>query len=255
MSDFIIGAVRADPNGESNSGETYIVFGQSSGFGSTFNLSDIDGTNGFILNGIAQAEDSGHAVSSAGDINNDGYDDVIVGAPSADQPGADNTGTAYIVYGKSGGFDTSIDLSDIDGSNGFFVQGLAAGSALGAAVSTIGDINGDGIGDIIIGADDADTVNGANSGINYVIFGSSAGFGQEFELSDLDGTNGFVINGEDGGDHAGISVSNAGDINADGVDDLMVTAPTDDTDLEDEGRLYFYRGRKYADGGLNHDSQ
>ena len=82
-------------------------------------------------------------------------------------------------------------------------------------MSHAGDINGDGIDDLIIGAP-SDTVLTNNAGKSYVVFGALSGFGSSFDLSSLDGTNGFVINGIDELDRSGVSVSSAGDINGDG---------------------------------------
>lgn len=118
----------------------------------------------------------------------------------------------------------SINLSALDGINGLIIPGLDEDSRLGDAVSSAGDVNGDGIGDIIIGARDAD-VNGNNSaGKAYVIFGQKTNFSSSFNLANLDGNNGFVINGVNAEDLAGIAVSNAGDINGDGISDLIIGA-------------------------------
>ena len=91
-------------------------------------------------------------------------------------------------------------------------------------MSSAGDINNDGYDDIIIGALDADP-NGDWSGESYVVFGKATGtYSASLELSSLNGTNGFVINGIDGSDYSGVSVSSAGDINNDGYDDIIIGA-------------------------------
>src|SRR4029453_8337211 len=81
------------------------------------------GTNGFALNGSADNDDAGSAVSGAGDINADGFDDLIIGAPEADAGGVDG-GQSYVVFGKSGGFAASLNLSSLDGTNGFTLNGI-----------------------------------------------------------------------------------------------------------------------------------
>ena len=103
-------------------------------------------------------------------------------------------------------FPASIDLSDLDGSNGFRLGGVDADDSSGVSVSGAGDVNGDGIGDLIIGAYRANS----SAGESYVVFGSDAGFDASLDLTDLDGTDGFRLDGIDRGDQSGISVSGAG---------------------------------------------
>ncbi|MBE9006066.1 FG-GAP repeat protein [Fortiea sp. LEGE XX443] len=224
IDDLIIGAFLADPNGQYDAGESYVVFGSSSGFGTSLNLSDLDGSNGFVINGVDAGDRSGISVSSAGDINGDGIDDLIIGAKGADPNGRSSAGESYVVFGSSSGFEASLNLSSLDGSNGFVINGINAGDRSGTSVSSAGDINGDGIDDLIIGAFFADPNGQYDAGESYVVFGSSSGFGTSLNLSSLDGSNGFVINGVDQYDSSGISVSSAGDINGDGIDDLIIGA-------------------------------
>ncbi|QSJ16083.1 FG-GAP repeat protein [Nostoc sp. UHCC 0702] len=223
IDDLIIGADRADPNGQYDAGSSYVVFGSSSGFAASFNLSSLNGSNGFVINGIDFFDYLGFSVSSALDINGDGFDDVIIGAPGANPRGGFNGGSSYIVFGSSSGFASSLNLSDLNGSNGFVINGIDDNSPfLGISVSSAGDINGDGIDDLIIGADRADPNGQQRAGSSYVVFGSSSGFAASLDLSSLNGSNGFVINGIDAGDYLGSSVSSAGDINGDGFDDLII---------------------------------
>ncbi|MEH2362781.1 integrin alpha, partial [Nostoc sp.] len=85
---------------------------------SSFNLSDLNGANGFAINGIKEFDSSGSSVSSAGDINDDGIADLIIGAPDAD-PNGDYSGQSYVVFGKSTGFSPTLNLSSLNGANGF----------------------------------------------------------------------------------------------------------------------------------------
>jgi hypothetical protein len=239
VDDLVIGADRADPNG-SNSGESYVVFGKDTGFGAQIELSALDGTDGFVLEGIDFDDFSGVSVSGAGDVNGDGVDDVIVGAWGAD-PNGERSGESYVVFGKDTGFGAQIELSALDGTDGFVLNGINAEDNSGASVSGAGDVNGDGFDDVIIGARGADP-NGSFSGESYVVFGKDTGFSAQIELSALDGTDGFVLEGIDGGDESGRSVSGAGDVNGDGVDDLVIGALLADPNGSASGESYVVFG-------------
>ena len=121
-----------------------------------FELSTLDGVNGFTLNGIDADDQSGVSVSSAGDVNGDGYDDLMfdIGADRADPNGANSAGETYVVYGGASAPGTGgmLNLSALDGSNGFILNGIDVFDYSGRSVSSAGDVNGDGYDDLIIGA-------------------------------------------------------------------------------------------------------
>ncbi|NER52153.1 MAG: hypothetical protein F6J92_37025, partial [Symploca sp. SIO1A3] len=224
IDDLIIGAHLADPNGKTKAGQSYVVFGQSNGISASLELSSLDGSNGFAINGINADDHSNFSVSRAGDVNNDGIDDLIVGGYNADPNGKVNAGQSYVIFGHSNGFDANFELLSLNGSNGFTLNGINAHDWSGWSVSSAGDINNDGLDDLIIGAYRADPNRNFGAGQSYVVFGSSNGFSANFELSSLNGSNGFVLNGIAASDGSGMSVSNAGDINGDGIDDLIIGA-------------------------------
>jgi hypothetical protein len=222
IDDLIIGAPYADPNGN-NSGSSYVVYGRSKDNPFTdylINVSNLNGTNGFVING-QDGDQSGFSVSKAGDINGDGIGDLIIGARDGNPNNKESAGKSYVVFGNKNGFGSSINLSELNGSNGFTINGISALDNSGWSVSALGDINGDGIDDIIVGANNAND----HSGQGYVIYGTKNGFGATFELSSLDGQNGFIIDGAALNDNLGHSVSGAGDVNGDGVKDLLISAP------------------------------
>ncbi|SDU32533.1 FG-GAP repeat protein [Nitrosomonas ureae] len=214
--DLMVGTPFADSNGLS-SGSSYVVFGKAAGFEGIMNLSELDGNNGFRLDGIKNGDWSSDSFSNAGDVNGDGFDDLIIGAYRA----GNSSGSSYVVFGKASGFDAAMNLSDLDGSNGFRLNGVAAGDDSGRSVSGAGDVNGDGFDDLLIGASRADP-NGSSSGSIYVVFGKASGFGSTMNLSDLEGNNGFRLDGVKDRGYAGTSVSGTGDVNGDGLDDLLV---------------------------------
>jgi Ca2+-binding RTX toxin-like protein len=253
--DLIVGAKG------SSSGASYVVFGKASGFGANIDLSALDGTNGFKLSGVTSGDTTGKSVASAGDVNGDGYDDVIIGASQADPHGA-NSGAAYVVFGHAstggaGGFSANLNLSTLDGTNGFKLSGVAADDRAGFSVASAGDFDNDGYDDLIIGANQADP-NGNLSGASYLVFGKSGGFSANLDLSSLNGSNGFKLNGVEPGDQSGISVASAGDVNGDGYDDLIIGAKYADYNGNNSGAAYILYGHSRSvsfTGGSGADLQ
>ncbi len=223
--DILIGADFADPNGNINAGASYIVFGTDSGFSSNIDLTQLDGSNGFAVNGEAAGDFSSRAVSGAGDINGDGFDDLLIGALYAFTEGAAQRGKSYVVFGFDNPAVTSINLSNIgraDGNAiGFVIEGMTANDRLGVDVSAAGDINGDGFDDILLGTYRPISI---SPGVTYVVFGSDAPFAPTLDLAMLDGSNGFEVMGVMNEDQAGRTVSSVGDVNGDGVDDFLIGA-------------------------------
>ena len=117
----------------------------------------------------------GGSVASAGDVNGDGFADLIVGAIGNDSSFT-NAGASYVVFGKASGFAATIDLASLDGSTGFKLSGVAADDAVAARWLRPADINGDGFADVIVGAYYADPHGIASAGASYVVFGKASGF-------------------------------------------------------------------------------
>ncbi|MBF0261970.1 MAG: FG-GAP repeat protein, partial [Magnetococcales bacterium] len=238
--DMIVGALRYDsPDGVggflTSSGAAYVVYGHASNFWSDYPsatvndlINDINGPAAFLIRGVEKHDHAGISVSSAGDINGDGYADLIIGADRVDSiPGNipdDRYGAAYVVYGKAGGFGTVIDLSSLNATSGFRLFGASAYDSAGWSVSSAGDVNGDGLDDMLVGAFRANSNGQYVSGAAFVVFGQTGLFDSEVELSALTGANGFRISGLAIGDYLGTSVASAGDFNGDGFDDIIIGA-------------------------------
>lgn len=222
--DLIIGAPVASALGDAKprAGESYVIFGSAS-LPATIDLSSL-GSLGTIFYGVNSFDTSGTSISGAGDVNGDGFDDLIIGADEADA--LNNTkslaGESYVIFGAAS-LPATIDLVNL-GSAGITIFGADTGDKSGASVKKAGDVNGDGFDDLVIGATEADGANNAKSlaGDSYVIFGS-ASLPATIDLANL-GVGGITIHGVDNIDRSGTSVSAAGDINGDGIDDLIVGA-------------------------------
>jgi len=224
IDDVIVGASYDDDAGQA-SGCAFIFFGNHSS-SSPINASDAN----VKLIGETAGDTFGTSVSSAGDFNNDGFDDVIVSAPynKAIDVGS---GRAYIIFGKTNPPNV-IHASNAD----VIFNGEAFLDTFGFSVSSAGDFNNDGFDDILVGAPQDDD-GGAESGCSFIFFGSSN------PPSIIDAANADIkLIGEDTEDDFGFTVSSIGDFNADGFSDVIVGARWDDDGGDKSGCAFIFFG-------------
>ena len=176
IGDIIIGAIiELTGTTQTARGKTYVVFGSTTA-NATIDLGQIaSGIGGFAIVSSTNTEQSGHSVSSAGDINGDGLADIILGAPYSPVDGGASAGRSYVVYGKA--TTTNVSLTDVTNNiGGFAIIGQGAQDLSGFSVGAAGDVNGDGLADLIVGAPGYDASASATStGRSYIIFGSKTG--------------------------------------------------------------------------------
>ncbi len=186
------------------------------------------------IDGATASDRAGASVAGAGDVNGDGLGDLLIGAPER----AFGAGAAYVVFGRES--PANVDLGAL-GRDAFRISGAAADDRAGGVVAGAGDVNGDGLADVLIGAELADNNGRSGSGSAYVVFGQRAAV--NVDLANL-GDGGFRIDGAAAGDDAGASVAGAGDLNADGLADLLVGANGADPNGEASGSAYVVFGRR-----------
>ena len=228
FADVVVGAPYADAGAYGDEGISYVIFGKADwSADATFDLATIDGTSGFSIEGGFGSGASGYTVGPAGDVNGDGFDDVVVTALYDDDGEYSYGGAAYVVFGKADWSATaSVGLTSLDGTDGFRVQGDYDAASQIASARGAGDVNGDGFGDLVIGSPIDSGYGGYDAGAAYVIFGKADWTGTPlFGLAGLAATDGFRLGGVAAYDQAGRSVDGAGDVDGDGFDDIVVGAP------------------------------
>jgi hypothetical protein len=220
--DVVFGMPGATPLGRSPSaGHVEVVYGKST----TGTIDPTQGSpQGFSIYGAGITDEAGAAVA-VGDTNGDGLSDIIIGAPGDT--------SVFVVFGKAGTSD--VDLNSL-GSQGYQIDAAASGHETGASVANAGDVNGDGLTDILIGADEATVDGDALAGAAYVVHGKTNTL--PVDLDTLGG-GGYHIEAADAGDRAGAAVANAGDVNLDGRPDQLVGATLAGSGLEGAAYVVF----------------
>ncbi|WP_270933141.1 beta strand repeat-containing protein [Falsiroseomonas oryzae] len=226
--EILVGAPGSDAAGI-DAGATYVVWGRD-GDDTTVALTDVaGGAGGFRITGEAEGDEAGSALASLADLNGDGKAEILVGAPGSDAGGVD-AGAAYVVFGKATG--AAVDLAAVAvGTGGFRITGATPGERVGSVLAALGDVNGDGRRDILLGAD----------GIAYVVFGKADR--AEVDLAAVAaGAGGFAILPEGAGDLSAIAVAGGGDLNRDGVADIVIGASHNDEGGFNAGAVYVVWG-------------
>jgi hypothetical protein len=214
LDDIILGAPESDAS-VANGGFSYVVFGKNNF--TTVDVTDLEMElgGGFGIAGELNSDRSGSTVAAIGDLDEDGFDDFAIGAPEANPNALGDSGRVYVVFGTDG--TDLVLLSDVAmGTGGFPIDGNTAGGRVGDTLAGVGDVDGDMVPDLVVGA----PLEGAN-GMAYVVLGKDTGTDVQLDGS---GSGAFAIDGEEGGDAAGSCVGPAGDVDGDGMADIVIGA-------------------------------
>ncbi len=198
----------------------------------TIDLTDTSQGNVFYLEGSFTETEFGASVAGAGDINNDGFDDLIIGSPKGG--GTNDPGRGYVLFGHGGAFaDRNFSVNPLDGSDGFVIQGHVVGASgyrLGTAVAGVGDFNADGIDDLAIST----ILKNNNRGAVFVVFGRDTPFAASMNIIDLDASTGIIIDGGTANTYDiesfGSRITSAGDFNGDGFADIAISSYQSDVE-------------------------
>lgn len=230
-SEMLVGAPMVENGAETDAGAAFVLWGQNVAGGIDLNDPLNGDGKGYAIKGEMALDHAGQTISSIGDLNGDGKEEILVGAVGNDAGGED-AGAGYVIWGKS--TDSAVQLTNVAaGTGGFKIIGEGKHDGAGSAMASITDLNGDGKSEILIGAS-ASEAGGKDSGAAYVVFGK--GTTSAVQLADIaDGIGGYRITG-DVGEQIGSTLTSLGDVNGDGLADILVGAPG-------SGRAYVVYGK------------
>jgi hypothetical protein len=252
--DLLLGAPFADPYLRSRAGQCLLLFGNAEGFGETLPIIDVQPGQGVVINGEVELDYAGTRVSSAGDVDGDGFDDILIGAPEVDGPNAYIYGQTYLIFGGEDVFsgNNAFDLRNLTPPEGMRFLGSSQLEYSGKRLTPTGDMNGDGLDDFAIASFNFEVGAATDAGRVYLVFGNQdrdlLTSGGLVVLNDLPTSQAIPLDGIGTYDRTGRSISGAGDVNGDGFPDLLIgSALADPSEQQNAGESYLVFGGAHLD--------
>jgi FG-GAP repeat len=284
-----VGAPGGSPNGQGQAGEVYDLYGSDFLFQpGALDLNNLSPAKGYLIQGHWAGDQLGQSVADGGDVNHNCSNAILAGDPQAGPNGMPQSGTVYVIYGKPRTFSsTNEDVSTLEqNGQGYRINGPASNAHYGASVANAGAVDGNPIPDVIAGAPDYNS--GAGEAI--VTYGQSGSHAGDINTSNLSPSSGYAIQGftkdqtlnGDGklgspiyacswfhqwtyggslypngtsvtaeGDRAGTTVAGLGDVNGDGLPDVLVGAPGWNDSAGAVAVLYGHRFRTQGNVSLS----
>jgi len=248
--DFAVGATGYDRGANTNAGSVTLYYGQGgSGCTSTTAFSG-SATEDAIFKGLKAGDGMGNSIARAGDVDNDGCDDFLIGASGADHGAHTDIGKAYLLYGTGPSCTSTTRYSGslvLTRSNSYMIVGEMAGDEFGYRVSSAGDFNGDGCDDIMMSTANSVSSSGATTytGKIYMIYGAGTSCTSTTVLTGIKSLSSSSADVSFSTTLANTELSimsSAGDLNQDGCGDVVLGAPSFDSSASDAGKAYIVYG-------------
>ena len=234
----IVGAP-GDDETSTNAGRVYVSFGYPATQPTSTLKTNL--TRLITIDGVSAGDLAGFAVGSIADLNGDGLAEILVGAPMMENGVITDAGGAFVVWGQNTASDVALSDPVAGLGDGFAMLGEAAQDHVGTALTAVGDLNGDGLAEILVNATGNDA-GGAEAGAAYVVWGASAE--TPISLANVAaGSGGFRIIGQAAGDGASRSIATVSDLNGDGKAEVLIGAPGNDAGGANAGAVYVVFGK------------
>ncbi|NTT87859.1 M10 family metallopeptidase C-terminal domain-containing protein [Tabrizicola fusiformis] len=247
IADVAVGAA-GDDDKAAEAGRVYVMLGDPAP-GSTVGVADgvLGQVDTWIIDGVNAGDMTGFAIAGSGDMNGNGRGELLIGAPGMARGTAADAGTAFVAFGPAvgGGLDLG-DLLTSGSGEGFAIRGQSAGDMAGYSVMSVGDLNGDGRADVLVGAPGQDA-GGTDAGAAYIVWGK-AGDAPVLLSNVAAGTGGFKITGASSGDAVGTTLGVSADQNGDGRAEILIGVPDYNDGAPNQGAVYVVFGKATGTG-------